>query len=175
MFGDGYNTIGWARFTKLNVSVATATLSDGITPNDTAFDATLVTTTPTQYGIVVRFADTLLKTAGINFITGAGKEIGENMGEIIDKVIQTEVMGGTNVTYCSTDHSSRVTLDNTDLLIATYVDKASTKLKARSVPTFNGYYMGIAHPYAIYDLREDTSSTGWLEAHKYAQPQEIFT
>lgn len=175
MYGDGYNTIAWARFSKLNVSVATATLTDGQTPTDTAFDATLVTTTPTQYGIVVRFSDMLLKTAGVNFLTGAGKEVGANMGEIVDKVIQTEVMAGDNVTYCSTDHSSRSTLDNTDLLVATYVNKAATKLKGRSVPTFNGYYMGIAHPNAIYDLRGETGTGSWLDAHKYAQPEEIFT
>lgn len=49
MYGDGYNTIAWARFTKLNVTVANATLTDGVTPSDTAFNATTVTTTPTQY------------------------------------------------------------------------------------------------------------------------------
>lgn len=174
MYGDGYNTIAWARFTKLNVSVSTATLTDGVTPLDTAFDATLVTTTPSQYGLVVRFSDMLLKTAGVNFLVGAGKEIGANMGEIIDKVIQTEIMAGDNVTYCSTDHASRATLDTTDLLIATYVNKASVKLKARSVPTFNGYYMAVAHPHAIYDLRSETGTGSWLDAHKYAQPAEIF-
>ena len=174
MYWDGYNTIAWARFTKLNVTVANATLTDWVTPSDTAFDATTVTTTPTQYGLVVRFSDMLLKTAGINFIVGAGKEIGNNMGEIIDKVIQTEIMAGTNVSYCSTDHSSRATLDNTDLLSAKYLGDAFTKLDARSAPKFGAYYMGVAHPYVVNDLRNDTSTTGWLEAHKYAQPEEIF-
>jgi len=178
MYGNGYNSIGWARFTKLNVSIANATLDDGVTPSDTAFDATLITTTPTQYGIVVRFSDMLLKTAGVNFLTGAGVEVGNNMGEIIDKVIQTEVMGGTNVTYCSTTNTSRATLNldtDGDTMAATYVNKAAVKLKSRSVPTFGGYYMGIAHPHVVYDLREDTSNSGWIEAHKYAQPNEIFT
>jgi len=34
----------------------------------------------------------LLKTAGINFLTGAMTEVGNNMAEVIDKVIQTEIM-----------------------------------------------------------------------------------
>lgn len=78
----------------------------------------------------------LLKTAGVNFLIGAGKEVGNNMGEIIDKVIQTEIMAGTNVTYCSADHSTRATLDNTDLLTAKYLGDAFTKLDARSAPKF---------------------------------------
>lgn len=35
--------------------------------------------------------------------------------------------------------------------------------------------MGVAHPYVVNDLRNDTAATGWLEAHKYAQPEEIFS
>ena len=174
MYQDGYNTIAWARFTKLAVSVASATLTDGTTPSDTAFDATLVTVSPTQYGIVVRFADMLLKTAGINFLTGAMTEVGANMAEIVDKVIQTEVMGGTNVIYTSVDHSSRATLDNTDLMAGRYLNKAVTTLETNNAPKIDGYYVALMHPKAVYDLKSDTAVTGWLEAHKYAQPENIF-
>jgi len=174
MYWDGYNTIAWARFTKLDVSVATATLSDWVTPSDTAFDTTLVTTTPTQYGIVVRFSDMLLKTAWINFLSWAWTEVWNNMAIIIDKVIQTEIMWGTNVRYCSTDHSSRATLDNTDTMAWTYLNWATTFLRWKSAPTFGWYYVWVMHPNVAYDLRNDTGSTWWLEAHKYAQPEEIF-
>lgn len=174
MYWDGYNTIGWARFTKLDVSVATATLTDGTTPNDTAFDATLITTTPTQYGIVVRFSDMLLKTAGVNFLMGAMTEVGNNMAEIIDKVIQTEIMAGTNVEYTSADHSSRVTLDNTDIMAGSYLTHAVTTLETASAPKIEGYYVGVMHPKVVYDLKNDTAVSGWLEAHKYTTPENIF-
>ena len=174
VYWDGYNTIAWARFTKLDVTVANATLSDGVTPNDTAFDATLVTTTPTQYGLVVRLSDMLLKTAWINFLTGAMTEVWANMATIIDKVIQTEIMAGTNVKYTSTDHNTRATLDNTDTMLGSYITHAVTTLETNSAPKIDGYYVGIMHPKVTYDLKNDTNVTGWLEAHKYTTPENIF-
>ena len=51
------------------------------------------------------------------------------------------------------------------------VPGAATKLKKDKVPRISGKYYAVIHPSVAEDLR---SSEGWLEAHKYAQPGEIF-
>ena len=51
------------------------------------------------------------------------------------------------------------------------IAKAVTKMKKDRVPTINGKYYAVIHPSVAYDLRK---STEWIEAHKYAQPDEIY-
>ena len=51
------------------------------------------------------------------------------------------------------------------------VNKAATILKKNRVPRINGKYYAVIHPSVAMDLR---NSEGWLEAHKYAQPGEIY-
>lgn len=99
LYQNGYDTIAWAKFTQLEVTVATSTLTDGTTPSDTAFNASVISTTPVQYGIVVNLSDMVIKNNVIDFIKGAATEVGANMARIVDEVIQTEVMAWTNVRY----------------------------------------------------------------------------
>ena len=56
-------------------------------------------------------------------------------------------------------------------LTAEMVNKAATKLKKDKAPKINGKYYAVIHPSVAEDLR---NSQGWLEAHKYAAPNEIF-
>ena len=51
------------------------------------------------------------------------------------------------------------------------VAKAVTKMKKDRVPTIDGKYYAVIHPSVAYDLRK---SEAWVEAHKYAQPGEIY-
>lgn len=173
MYQDGYNTVSWAKFSQLTVTAATATLTDGATPSDTAFNASVITTTPVQYGIVVNLSDITIKNNKIGFIEGAARGVGANMARIIDNVIQTEVMGGTNVIY-SGNATSRATVGTDDVFSVTDLNKASTELEAKDAPKIDGYYVAIAHPYAIYDLRAATGAGSWLDSNKYVTPEKIF-
>ena len=172
-FEDGYNTVSWAKFTQLTVTAATATLTDWVTPSETAFNATAITATPTEYGIYVNLSSMLLDTSAINFVSGAALEVGNNLARIVDEVVQTEVMGWSNVTYCSTDHSARADLDNTDLLAWEYLIKAYTELQANAAPLIDGYYVAIAHPHVIYDIKKETAITWFIETNKYVQPEKM--
>ena len=51
------------------------------------------------------------------------------------------------------------------------VAKAITIMKKNRVPTINGKYYAVIHPSVAYDLRK---SKDWIEAHKYAKPDEIY-
>ena len=50
------------------------------------------------------------------------------------------------------------------------------QLKTALVPTFpDGYYVAMIHPNAAYDLQSDTAIGGWIEASKYAAPNQLLT
>lgn len=49
-------------------TAAQATLTEGVAPNSTAFNYSVITTTPTQYGIFVEISDRLLKAAPIRLL-----------------------------------------------------------------------------------------------------------
>ena len=172
VFEDGYNTVSWAKFTQLSVDVATATLTDWVTPSETAFNATAITATPSEYGIYVNLSSMLLDTSALNFVTWAAKEVGSNMARIIDQVVQNEVMGGTNVVY-SWDATSRATIDAADTLKGKDLIKAFTTLDAKNAPKIDGYYVAIVHPHVIYDLKQETTVTWFIETNKYVTPEKM--
>ena len=51
------------------------------------------------------------------------------------------------------------------------VSRVVTMMKKARVPGIHGKYVAIVHPSVAYDLR---SSDEWIEAHKYAAPNELF-
>ena len=174
MVDNGIGTVSWTKASKLSVTGAGAILTEGVQPSSTAFTYTTITTTPTQYGIYVEISDRLLKAAPTKILANAGKEIGSNMARIIDQVIQTEIMAGTNVLYSDvSSNSARTDIAVTDLMTGTLLAKAHTKLASVDAPTIDGYYVGVAHPFVLGDLKIQ-SSGAYIEFNKYATPDKLF-
>lgn len=172
---SGYNTVEWAQFTKVSEdSITTGTTSDdGVTPTPIALNADVITATPIQYRVVISIADLTQRLNKINFIDNALVEIGNAMARKIDKVIQTTIMAGTYVTYAG-GKTARTALAATDVLTAVLISKGATKLESRYAKKIGGYYLGFAHPFALYDLKSENGVGNWLEVNKYATPEKIF-
>lgn len=171
----GYNTIAWAKFTQLdedNVTEGT-TSTDGVSPTPIAFNATAISVTPKQYRVVVSLSDMLIELNVINFLKGAAREVGAAMARRIDKEIQTVIMAGTYVIYGGSK-TARSALAATDVLTAAKLNQANILLESRYAPKIDGYYVGYAHPYQIYDLRNESGTGNWLEVNKYVTPDKIF-
>lgn len=175
MVESGYNTLSWAKFDQIASSSVTVgtTSNDGVTPTETAFNATVVTTTPVQYRAVVSLSDMVVELNVIGFLEGAARAVGDAMARKIDAVIQTEIMAGSNVYYASSTQT-RVSLAATDILTAALINKACAKLESLDAPKVNGMYVVVIHPYQLYDLRASTSTGGWLDVSKYANPEQIY-
>lgn len=171
----GYNTIAWAKFTQIDEDDVTegSKDDDGVSPTPVEFNASVITTTPKQYRVVVSLSDMLIELNVINFLKGAAREVGAAMARRIDKVIQTTIMAGDNVIYGGAK-SARSALATTDVLTAQLLNKANILLEARYAPKIDGYYIAYAHPYQIYDLRNETGTGNWLEVNKYVTPEKIF-
>ena len=174
--GNG-KTIEFRKFNQL--PKALTALTEGVTPSGGALDVTSLTATVNQYGYFVRITDVLDLTAIDNVAVEAAQLLGDQAGITMDTIVRNVLQGGTNVLFCpkvaagvETAVTTRAGLDNTSQLTVKAIQRAVATLKSKNVPTINGKYVGIIHPYVAYDLMRDPE---WVDAHKYANPTNLYT
>ena len=175
---NGGKTIEFRKFAAL--AKATSPLTEGVTPDGKGLSVTAITATVKQYGDYITQSDVLELTALDNTIIEATKLLGRQAGVTLDTVVRNVLNAGTNVSYCpkigtggaETAVEARTGLDTTAKLTVKAIQKAVTKLKAQNAPKINGDYVAIIHPYVAYDLMRDPE---WIDAHKYAQPDNLYT
>lgn len=174
---NGGKTIEFRKFASL--PKATAALTEGVTPDGKKLTVTAITATVKQYGDYVVQSDVLELTALDNTILEATKLLGKQAGLTLDTIVRDVLQSGTNVTYCpkvaadgtETEVTSRSALDTSAMLTVDVVNQVVAKMRANNVPTINGDYVAIIHPYVAYDLMRDQE---WIESHKYAQPENLY-
>ena len=147
---------------------------------------TTVTGAIDQYGTYTSISDKLELRAYDDVILGATEEMGASAAETQEKLIRDALLLGTNVLYCdNVDLATGEAVGETptscaemeasatkmSLLTPAMINKAVTILKKNRVPRIGGRYYAVVHPSVAHDLRE---CEGWIEAHKYAAPEELF-
>ena len=170
-------TIEFRKFSSL--PKAMTPLTEGVTPDGKSLNVTAITATVAQYGDYITQSDVLELTTIDNTIVEATKLLGRQAGLTLDTVTRNVLQSGTNVTYCpkvaadgtETAVTSRAGLDNTCQLTVKVIQQVVAKLRAQNAPTINGKYVAIIHPYVAYDLMRDPE---WIEAHKYAKPENLY-
>ncbi|MBQ8893378.1 MAG: N4-gp56 family major capsid protein [Clostridia bacterium] len=168
----GGKSIEWRRFSTL--PKATTALTEGVTPTGQKYSVTTVTGTVSQYGDYVGITDMVDMTAIDNNIVEVTEALGNQAGLTLDTVTRNELVAGTNVMYApagDTAVNSRANLTANSLLTVPLVYKAVNLLKRMNVPKINGDYVCILHPDVGTDFQ---LSDGWIEAHKYATPENIY-
>ena len=172
-------TIEFRMFTPLKKALTP--LTEGVTPAGNQLDVTALTATVAQYGDFIVMSDLLELTALDPIIVEATGLLGDQAGLTDDTLVRDVLVQGTNVMYApiwtgsplaETAITSRGAIDTTALLTVDLVKQVVAKLRAANVPTIDGYYVGIIHPYAAYDLMNDTA---WVEAANYGAPEQRFT
>lgn len=174
---NGGKNIEFRKFTPL--TKALTPLTEGVTPQGKSLDVTTITSEVQQYGDYITMSDMLEMTAIDNVVVESLTLLGRQGGATMDTVVRNVLHTGTNVMYCpkvaadgsETAVSSRSALDSTCKLTVKVVQKVVAKLRAQNAPTISGKYVAIIHPYAAYDLMRDPE---WIDAHKYAQPDNLF-
>lgn len=174
-------TVEWR---KWNTFARAGQLVEGVIPTGQKFGMSSKTASINQFGTYAAITDILELRAYDDTILGATEEMGASAAETQEALIRDALYVGTNVLYCDnyvgdTFKSTPTGVggmynDSTNgyaLLTPDMVAKAVTKLKKDKAKTINGKYVAVIHPSVAYDLRK---SEGWLEAHKYAAPEEIF-
>ena len=170
---NGGKTIEFRKFAPL--AKALTPLEEGVTPAGKSLEVTAVTAEVAQYGDFITQSDVLELTSLDNTILEATKLLGRQAGLTLDTIVRNVMQSGTNVTYCpksdGTEVTSRTNLDNTCQLTVDVVNQVVAKLRGQNAPTINGKYVAIIHPYVAYDLMSDPA---WIDAHKYAKPDNLY-
>lgn len=174
---NGGKVIEFRKFAPLNKALEP--LTEGVTPDGNNLTVTSMTAEVSQYGDYIVQSDVLELTALDNTILEATKLLGRQAGLTLDTVTRNILQSGTNVSFASkwsgtteTEVTKRSDLDSTSILKVDTVQQVVAKLRACNAPTINGKYVAIIHPYVAYDLMRDPE---WIDAHKYAQPENLYT
>ena len=185
------NHHGLVEWRKWNTFDRAPKLTEGVIPTGQKFGVTTITGSVDQYGTYTTITDRLELRAYDDVILGATEEMGASAAETQEKLIRDALLTGTNVLYCDNvvpatgapaTGSGVVTTPTAcaqmeasasamSLLTPAMINKAVTILKKNRVPRINGRYWAVIHPSVAHDLRQ---CEGWLEAHKYASPEELY-
>ena len=179
------NHKGRVEWRKWNSFAPAGQLTEGVIPTGQKFGVSSITGDIAQYGTYTAITDRLELRAYDDVILGATEEMGASAAETQEKLIRDALLTGTNVLYC--DKITRATgavaaavsmqggliEDSTyhSHLTPAMINRAVTILKKNRVPRINGRYYAVIHPSVAEDLRNEE---GWIEAHKYASPEELF-
>lgn len=174
-------TVEWRKF---NTFARAERLTEGVIPTGQKMGLVTLTGSIDQFGTYTAVSDRLELHAYDPIIMVSSEEMGASAQETQEKLIRDALFAGTNVLY-----ADKVTLANGAVtpvtaqsglvhnasyhcfLTPAVVNKAVTIMKKNKVPTINNRYYAVIHPSVAEDLR---NSDGWLEAHKYAAPDQIF-
>jgi N4-gp56 family major capsid protein len=174
------NQIKFRRYNSL--TVATAELTEGVTPTPVAQTKTDITATLAQYGNLVQVTDMVEWTNQDPVITETATLLGENAGQSLDIVYRDVLAAGTSVRLAA-GVAARTNVDSifaaTDLdIIIRALEKNNAKHFTKMVLAENRYgsspiraaYWGILHPDTHYDAQN--SVTDWIPVHEYSSQQE---
>ena len=192
------NHRGLVEWRKWNTFDRAAKLTEGVIPTGQKFGVTSLTGSIDQYGTYTAITDKLELHAYDDVILGATEEMGASAAETQEKLIRDALMLGTNVLYCDNVNPAtgvpvtpvaaegntpavvvtpascaqmEASAEAMSMLTPAMINKAVTLLKKNRVPRINGRYYAVIHPSVAHDLRQ---CEGWIEAHKYAAPEELF-
>ena len=178
------NHHGSVEWRKWNTFDRAAKLTEGVIPTGQKFGVTAVTGTVDQYGTYTAITDKLELRAYDDVILGATEEMGASAAETQEALIRDALLTNTNVLYCDkvkvSDGSRTKVAQESEMvesaaehchISAEAINEAVTIMKKNRVPRINGRYYAVIHPSVAHDLRSDEA---WIEAHKYASPEELF-
>ena len=161
-----------------NFEKATTPLTEGVTPDGSKMNVTIIEKEVAQYGDYVTISDVLELTAIDDFILEATNKHGQNAGLTLDTICRNEINSGTNVRYApkladgtETEVTKRIDMDATCVLTPDLVAKAVADLKGNNAPKIDGSYIAIIHPFVAYDLMK---SKEWIDVAIYADKERIF-
>ena len=170
---NGGKKIEFRKFASL--PKALTPLTEGITPDGKKLSATSIEAEVAQYGDYVTLSDILDLTTIDPIVVEATKIIGRQAGLTLDTITRNILHSGTNVYYApkadGTAVESRTALDATCKLTVDVVKRVAAILKKNNAPKINGDYVAIIHPFAAYDLMNDTE---WKYPHQYQDTSNIY-
>lgn len=165
--GYGTGVIYWTRMERL--PLVSAGQGEGYPTTAIALSATNVTGTTAQYDQAVSISDILAYVSFGDMMKKAVEELAYNAGLSIDTIVRNMIStAGTLQSATGVAGAAWTSIPATGYLTIGEIKKAVRTLRRNDAPTqSDGYYVGVIHPDALYDLMTDTTTGGWIDANKY--------
>lgn len=133
-----------------------------------------------QAGRVIKLTDVAMMESPWDLIEEATDLVVRNMFATADKRVSDVVNAGTNVIYADASdpqvNAATTDIRNTDVLTSRDIRRGVALLRGTNVPTFgDGFYRGILHPFATFDVEGDSAAGGWVDAQRYASPENLIS
>jgi len=170
---NGGKTIEFRKIDSL--PKALTQLTEGVTPQGNKLNVSKVVAEVGQYGDFVPISDMLDLTAIDPMMLETTKRLAGQASRTLDTITREVLAAGTNKMFAPKENGSEVLLreDVTSdcELTPRLIRMVAAKLKRQNTPKIDGSYIAIIHPDIACDLQGNEE---WIEAHKYAQPENIY-
>lgn len=170
--------IKWHRVDKITnpgtpPTASSYLLTENTTPTVTQMATTPVSVEPATYGQWVQVSSELKWKSINNVMTEFTGELADNAAAVYDSVVRTALSGNLTNQFAN-GAANEAAVADADVLTVGEIRRAVYKLRKAGVPGFEqNLYKGLVHPASAFDLRSDTNSGGWMDVHKYSQPDRI--
>lgn len=156
-------TVQWFRYTLFGAN--TTASSEGVVPTSLTLTTSTVSATVSQYSDFITLSKLLAATALDDMKANAAEQLGYRAGLSVDTITRTEFDSNVSSVQFATLGATLGSID---------FRRAVTALQANNVrPKSGSDYIGIIHPYALFDLRSDNTGGGFIDVMKYANPQAL--
>lgn len=173
-FDEGTDQLMWVDVPDLAIN--TTALTEGVRPNSKALTMGTVTLSTTQYGDVVSITDVAKLLSPVAIVSIGAEHISRQATESLDKVARDEIASGGTAYFASIDHTTRATLDSTDIITVEGVG-GLTRLRAAmfsdKIPLYpDGFYRLYVSPGQGVNIREDAD---FQAAYQYVDNTPLIT
>lgn len=133
-----------------------------------------VTVTVYEFGKAIQVSKRSLEAAFRPMMQDAATLLGRNYGLTMDRVCRDAFLSVTNKQYAG-GRANTAAITSSDKFTTSEIKNAVETLKTLNVPMIvrggDQFYMCVAHPHQLRQLRDDSS---WYNAHAYTTPQNIY-
>lgn len=124
-----------------------------------------------EQGNAIQVTEYLLRTSLLDVLGDASRLLANNMAVVLDRQFRDTVLSTTNVVYGGTATSASELDDDSAFTTQTVKDAVET-LATHNAPRINGdYYVCIAHPHQLRQLRDDSN---WINANTYMGRRQLY-
>lgn len=161
--GNG-KQVKWLRYSR--VAGNTTALSEGVTPNESAFTTQNVTAEIRQYGDYHKISDLLDMTAIDPVIDNLMELDAEAAAETIEDLIVAELDASGAIQRVNNRANDNAILAGDVLVMKECIEAVASHKINRVGPHRIGEYAVVLHPASEYDLRVETNLGSWLDLNQ---------
>ncbi len=170
---NGGKTIEFRKIDSL--PKALTALTEGVTPQGNKLNVSKVIAEVGQYGDFVPISDMLDLTAIDPMMVETTKRLAAQASRTLDTITREVLAAGTNKVFAPKKDGTEVQLREDVTadceLTPRLIRMVAAKLKRQNTPKIGDSYVAIIHPDIACDLQGNEE---WIEAHKYANPENIY-